>query len=251
MIRKLAKAILPTGMHASLERTLGRTIDGECGQFTFAQGRAKVDRIAIVNHLAVIYGFETYLEIGVRNRADMFDQVICARKVGVDPDPNAEADYQLTSDDFFRDHSERRFDLIFIDGDHTGEQVERDIGNALEALNPGGIILLHDLNPPTEFHARVDFEVNGEFPPWNGTSWQGFAAYRQSRSDLEMYVIDTDWGVGFIRAGRQAVYQGPVGSYQDLEANRIELLNLITVRDFLRRHPHRRLRWGPFDRLLS
>lgn len=251
MIRNFVSDIRQPGLRLTLERLIGIRIDGENGHFNFAQGRVRVDRVAIINHLVTIYGFESYLEIGVRRRADMFDHVICPKKHGVDPDPEAEADSQLTSDDFFKQHPERRFDLIFIDGDHTGQQVERDIENALAALNQGGVILLHDLNPPTAFHAREEFEVDGEFPSWNGTSWQGFAAFRKKRSDLEMFVIDTDWGVGFVRVGRQVIYQGPAESFEDLDKNRVELLNLISVRDFLRRHPRRRLRWSPFDRIFS
>jgi predicted O-methyltransferase YrrM len=39
---------------------------------------------------------------------------------------------------------EEKFDLIFLDGDHSAEAVYREIPAALELLNPGGVILLHD-----------------------------------------------------------------------------------------------------------
>lgn len=246
-------------MHADTQKTLkqrvlrlfGRKTRGDCGTYHFAQGREPASRIALVNHLATLYGYDSYLEIGVRNRADMFNRIICSQKTAVDPDPNAKADFVLTSDEYFRQNPDARFDLIFIDGDHTGAQVARDIDNALAALNPGGAILLHDLNPPTAFHARVNYEADGDFPEWNGTSWEGFAAHRASRKDLEMYVVDTDWGVGFLRPGRQLTYDGPVTGYDALEANRSEILNLISVREFLQRHPRKRRAWSPLDRFLA
>ena len=35
--------------------------------------------------------------------------------------------YKMTSDEFFAAHGEKRYDLIFIDGLHHAEYVERDI----------------------------------------------------------------------------------------------------------------------------
>ena len=50
-----------------------------------------------------------------------------------------------------------RFDVIFIEGLHLAEQVDRDISNALRYLKDDGFIVLHDCNPPLERHAREDF----------------------------------------------------------------------------------------------
>jgi predicted O-methyltransferase YrrM len=41
----------------------------------------------------------------------------------------------------------RRYDLIFLDGDHSARAVYREISAALGPLNPGGLILLHDFYP--------------------------------------------------------------------------------------------------------
>ncbi|MFV0334020.1 MAG: class I SAM-dependent methyltransferase [Tropicimonas sp.] len=215
-----------------------RTEAGELGYYRFAYGWDWSSRIALVNHLICLNGYRSYLEIGVRDRDAMFNRISVADKTCVDPDPQAKADFEGTSDAFFAG-SKKTFDIIFIDGLHTGEQVARDLTNALAALDEGGAILLHDMNPPTAFHARETYEVEGQFPDWNGTSWQGFAEHRKSNPDLEMYVVDTDWGVGFVRPGRQDCYDGPVGSYADLDAHRQEILQLIPVREFLRRHPAR------------
>lgn len=41
----------------------------------------------------------------------------------------------------------RRFDFIFLDGDHAARTVYRETSAALKLLNPGGVILLHDYFP--------------------------------------------------------------------------------------------------------
>ena len=212
-----------------------RSLAGETGTFRFAHGIAKADRIAIVNHLITTKKYKSYLEIGVRNKADMHHRVLASRRASVDPDPNADAEYCMTSDEYFQSHNEK-LNIIFIDGLHEGEQVRADIHNSLLVLNDGGIILLHDLNPPTEFHDRTIFEVNGQFPAWNGTSWEGYAWYRRHRKNLNMCVVDTDWGIGIIHEGTQKPWDGPVSGYSSLEKDRKMLLNLISVKEFLQRY---------------
>lgn len=212
-----------------------RKLSGECGSYRFAHGIARVNRIELCNHLIVSNSLESYLEIGCRKKNDMNDRILAKRVASVDPDPDANAEYCMTSDEYFRDHNEK-FDLIFIDGLHTGEQVLRDISNALNVLNPNGFILLHDMNPPSAFHAREEYEVNGEFPSWNGTSWEGYAWHRKNSTQLSMCVVDTDWGVGAIHRGTQTLWRGATEGYSTLEANRKEILNLISVREFLRRY---------------
>ena len=213
-----------------------RTMSGDCGTYTFAHGVMRVDRVALCNHLLVAGRLAAYMEIGCRNKRDMNDRILARRVASVDPDPNAGAEYCMTSDAYFRNHDEK-FDLIFIDGLHTGEQVRRDISNALTALNPGGFILLHDMNPPTAFHAREDYEVDGEFPAWNGTSWEGYAWHRKHSPQLSMCVVDTDWGVGIVQRGRQTPWDGETTGYHVLDSNRKEILNLVSVKDFLKCFP--------------
>src|SRR5690606_11871232 len=79
-------------------------------------------RTDLLNHLAEKYSLERYLEIGVQVPALNFDKINCPYKIGVDPDPNASALHCVTSDEFFS-YNKDQFDLIFIDGLHTAEQV--------------------------------------------------------------------------------------------------------------------------------
>ena len=211
-----------------------RQKNGEIGVFKFAHGIARSNRIALVNHFIFLREFQSYLEIGVRRKSDMYDKILTSRKVSVDPDPNAKAEFIMTSDEYFTTQDEK-FDIIFIDGLHEGEQVKQDISNSLKVLNPGGVILLHDLNPPTAFHAREKYEVNGKFPAWNGTSWEGFAWHRKNSPELQMFVVDTDWGVGIIQKGKQINWEGDIKGYRVLKTHRHKLLNLISINEFLRR----------------
>ena len=131
----------------------------------------------------------------------------------------------MTSDEFFKRFYDT-YDLIFIDGLHIAEQVERDIDNALKHLNPGGTIAMHDCNPITEDQQRVP--QNGQ-RIWTGDAWKAFVKNR-GRSDLEMYVVDTNNGIGIIKPGNQAPLSinGDL-TYQMLERNRESWLNLKPV----------------------
>lgn len=47
----------------------------------------------------------------------------------------------------YLDRCEDRFDLIFLDGDHSAATVYQEVPRALRLLNEGGVILLHDYFP--------------------------------------------------------------------------------------------------------
>jgi hypothetical protein len=51
-----------------------------------------------------------------------------------------------------------------------------------------------------------------------------------------MCVVDTDWGVGIIHQGAQKIWDGPISGYSNLEKDRKRLLNLISVKDFLKKY---------------
>ena len=112
-------------------------------------------------------------------------------RVGVDPVRGGTL--RLTSDEFFR-LSNDRFDLVFIDGLHHAEQVCRDVRHAQLALNPGGVIILHDCNPQSEAQqSREPLEW-----VWHGDVWKAFVLFRQELN-LDAVVGDFDGGIGLIR----------------------------------------------------
>lgn len=177
-------------------------------------------RLELFNYLIQEKGYKSYLEIGVQNPAKNFDQVICEHKIGVDPDPNAQATKVMTSDDFFANNTET-FDLIFIDGLHHDDQVEKDAHNALKILNEGGTIVWHDCNPDNEPMQRVPRETKA----WTGNVWRAWVKMRRIPT-LEMFVLNDDLGLGIMRKGKQEPLIVDNPTYEGLEKNRKEWLNL-------------------------
>jgi hypothetical protein len=189
----------------------------------------RLRRTNILNTLVERYGYTSYLEIGQGFRRDNFDWVRCPIKIGVDPDKSLNAAYQMTSDEFFALNNDT-FDLIFIDGLHEADQVERDILNALKVLNENGTILVHDCNP-TAHDMQV---VPRSQAYWTGDVWKAWVKLRATRPDLKMYVINADAGCGLIRKGRQETIRLPASlSYEGLAGNRKKWLNLVEPNDFL------------------
>jgi len=88
----------------------------------------------------------SYLEIGCYDNVT-FNHVQSPIKVGVDPARGG--GIRMTSDQFFQ-LRRMPFDLIFIDGDHTLDQVTRDLYNAWDNVRPGGIVCLHDTYPTND-----------------------------------------------------------------------------------------------------
>lgn len=186
-------------------------------------------RFDIINALISKYNYKSYLEIGVQNRKNCFDLVNCKKKVCVDPDPLAQADFQCTSNDFFDWHNDN-FDIIFIDGLHHADQVYKDIVNALVCLNKGGTIVCHDMNP-ISYIMQVIPRVS---KVWTGNCWEAWVKLRCTRKDLSMKVVDTDYGVGIIQRGSQELLNEEClqYGYERFDKNRHEVLNLISVNQF-------------------
>jgi hypothetical protein len=187
-------------------------------------------RFDIIQHLITYYNFKSYLEIGVLGR-ETLNQINVPLRHGVDP--NGQGDFTMTSDEFFANHCQYNYDLIFIDGLHLREQVLKDIENSLTHLNDGGIIICHDMLPEEEWHQLLQ-GVSGQ--PWTGDCWKAFADLRSTRSDLSMCVVDCDWGCGIIKRGTQELYlkSNLEWTWQDFEQNKKDIMNIITVEEFLR-----------------
>lgn len=186
-------------------------------------------RFDVINRMIKKYNFKSYLEIGVRRPNDNFNKIICENKMGVDPDPNANVAYIMTSDEFFKQNKNLKFDIIFIDGMHEAHQVYKDIKNGLEHLNPKGVIILHDCNPPCAERA-IDFEDWNGKDAWNGDCWKAFVKYRYE-SQYECYVINDDTGCGIIDTNNKTKISPKkisIGelTYKDLNNNRKKLLDL-------------------------
>ena len=210
-------------------------------------GRPLPPRVAIVQAELDRFRAARYLEIGVKTGV-LFLHVRARRKVGVDPllavpawkrilHPNTLLRGQLveaTSDAYFsRLGPDERFELVFVDGDHTYRQSLRDIENAFASLAPSGAVLVHDCNPESAGAASPDARTAAG-GPWCGDVWKAIAHLRATRADLHVETLDVDFGIGVIRpcrdGGGPALALDPAAlegmGYRDLEANRAALLGL-------------------------
>ena len=121
---------------------------------------------------------------------------------------------------------EKKWDIIFIDGYHEFSQVLRDIQNSLKHLNDGGSIVCHDMLPPTESFVSMSK---------CGDGYKAFVKLRMSDENLEMYVVDADYGCGVIRRGNQKLYEDKffVEGYSYFKNNRKNLMNVKSESEFL------------------
>jgi len=199
----------------------------------------------IINYLIEQNNYINYLEIGV-NDALCIRQINALHKDGVDPHPGSEVgggiypeiNYPISSDSFFELISghDIKYDIIFIDGLHHSEQVDKDIQNSLNHITPEGTIILHDCNPP-EYETQL---VPRQTGIWNGDVWKSVVKLRYNNPNLRINVVDTDWGIGILQFGKQKLYD-KVSLEQSLnyfyfDKNREELLNIISVDEFYKQY---------------
>jgi hypothetical protein len=154
----------------------------------------------LLTYLAGLTRCQRYLELGVHDGAN-FLSVPSPYKLGVDtaPNPRVAEVLKMTTDAFFENHAAKvaPFDLIFIDADHVGKQVSKDLASALDVLNernPYACIVMHDCNPRTADEASPVAHHRA----WCGTVWQAWVDLRNHREAPWARVVDFDYGCGVI-----------------------------------------------------
>lgn len=189
-------------------------------------------RIDIINAIASKINAKNYLEIGVYDGL-CFEKINITNKDAVDPEPKSNhTNFRMTSDKFFEYLNPKKgFDIIFIDGLHLHYQSRLDFINAERHLNPGGFILFHDTNPPTKEHGSE----NWIYDAWNGTVYQTIIELRSEWLNINLFTVDTDWGVTIVQKGFQKKLNLDLSkclNYEFFDSHRNEILNLITVDQF-------------------
>jgi hypothetical protein len=145
----------------------------------------------------------------------------------------------MNSYQFFKDIiKDEKYDIIFIDGLHTEEQVYKDIKNSINQLNINGSIVIHDCNPLEEIHTKSheDFLKNGG-NIWNGTVYKSFIKIKYELKDWSCFVIDEDHGCGIISKVNilsNNLYRFDISklNWNYFESNRQKLLQLISYDAF-------------------
>jgi predicted O-methyltransferase YrrM len=180
------------------------------------------NRTELINVLADAIKAKSYLEIGV-STGDNFKNVNILEKISVDIHAPCNADYQMSSDDFFEMNG-FTFDIIFVDGYHEKKQVLKDINNSLKILNQNGFIITHDTLPlqPDSLKPRVC---------WN--AWEAFVYLRKTNPNIKMASVitkdDTYTGCGIIKHGKQELFEPEVMDFDTeyYKENIRPLMNII------------------------
>jgi hypothetical protein len=181
-------------------------------------------RLDLINLAILKVGAKKYLEIGCF-KDKIFSKIHVAYKVGVDPERGGNR--RMTSDEFFKQNSEK-FDVIFIDGLHHYDQVTRDVENALKTLSRNGIIILHDMLPKTEEEAVVP--IPKTLPhTWVGDVWRlAFDLSNRQDINFKLVLIDNGCGIIFNEPSSKEIIE--VGEDWNFYSTNWEKLPLVTFK---------------------
>ena len=182
----------------------------------------------LIEYLIKKNNYKNYLEIGC-DKNQLFSKVNINNKIGVDPVSGGNV--RKTSDDFFKENKSS-FDIVFIDGLHTYEQVKKDILNSVNCLLDEGIILVHDCMPDSLGKQAVPrYKMQ-----WNGDVWKAIVDLRQ-QENLEIYTCEIDQGIGVISKKKNTSIlklDKPINKlkFKDYFANYKEYMRVISLEEF-------------------
>jgi len=231
------------------------------------------DRVSLIQIVIKKIEAKVYLEIGVF-KGYSFLKTICKNKIGIDPCfkikkikkiysyftniTNINNKYfTMTSDVFFINYKNTLIssppEVIFIDGLHTFEQTLQDCYNSLNYLAEGGVIILHDCNPPSESSATPALSIleaeqiwksqynSGWTDEWCGDSWKTIPYLINNNPELNVSVLNADFGLGLVSKKKnvaQKFYQFPddIQEYKGLQYSYLKtdkqiILNLRGVEE--------------------
>jgi hypothetical protein len=87
-----------------------------------------------------------------------------------------------------------RFDLILVDAHHTPDCATRDLAAAWSLLNPEGVIVVHDCNPPIREIATPAHREGA----WCGVTYKTFIDFCFGNAGVTYLTVDADFGCGVI-----------------------------------------------------
>lgn len=183
------------------------------------------NRLDLINYFILSRHYTKYLEIGVF-KGNVLNNVICEEKIGIDPKPLCESEYiiKTTSDKFFEHLDvDDKFDIIFIDGDHSYDQVIKDISNSLKHLSANGMILLHDCISFNE--TMTIFRENRVYTGGVCYAFIQMAMLNEIDKKFNIYFTGVD-GIGIIDFADDSVktykHEDMLNKYIDLIENRMK-----------------------------
>lgn len=216
-------------------------------------------RYELINILIDKYEFNDYLEIGYQQGIN-YNKINIKNKTAVDPSPlmnistndvdiingiyvERKNNLYLTTSDLFFQKFTYKYDIIFIDGLHTYDQVKKDFDNSIKSLNPNGVIVLHDMNPDDVFYngsiitgeeRSKSFDEGGQ---WNGDCFKLAIDISNGLYNYEYVTLDMDNGcmVVFPFIERK-VYENRniTKDYNSLNNDRVNILNLKDTQESIK-----------------
>ena len=147
-----------------------------------------------------------YLEVGIFKGAT-FQNVVAGSKWGVDIEPSFDYSklpkntrvFVQTSDTFFAELArDKKFDMVYIDAEHTFGQAYRELVHSFNHLEKWGVILLDDTVPqnsiaaiPSEAESKeVALRMHGTSVwPHQGDVWKLIMQVREKHKDIAVRTI--------------------------------------------------------------
>jgi hypothetical protein len=146
----------------------------------------------IINHLNGIETF-SYLELGIRDNKN-FEKINCKELFSVDI--NGRAMFTGTTDDYFAQLTDQKFDIIFIDANHDAEYVVRDFNNSIKRCQQW--VLIHDMIPPSVKYTASKF-CSDSFRVLH---------HLLSQTKFEIYPMNENYGLTLIRMPAEPIVLG-------------------------------------------
>lgn len=150
------------------------------------------DKAELINKIIDYKQFKAYLELGVGTALETITQIQCNHIESVDIIRCNEnfPSFIGTTDGFFAKNT-KKFDVIYIDADHSHESVNRDFVNAVNALSDDGVIFMHDVGPVNE---------ENTLPTASGTAYKSFIEIRANANfDAFTYEFENGDVIGIVK----------------------------------------------------
>jgi len=158
-----------------------------------------MNRRDIISQLFEHQGYNSYLELGLRDFNSVFNHIKCNTKHSVDLNMET-AHYTMSTDDFFQKlelgmldlDKDFKWDVIFVDANHLADFVKNDTLNSLRHLNDNGIIFLHDVLPPN-YDAQLEDRRSQ-------TAWKVVPYFLKYHPEIHICsTTEYDGGLGIIK----------------------------------------------------
>jgi hypothetical protein len=144
------------------------------------------DHTDLLIYLTQRFQYKSYLEI----RSQGNNQKNFMAETGEGSARGGEGIIQPTSDEFFQ-QNDQLYELIFLDGNRSAEELWRELKNCLLVLPDHGTIVIRNLNPRLKDHSEQPKITSSD-------GWKVAITMRLARY-YEIVVVDIDQGCGVIR----------------------------------------------------